>query len=531
MFELIEIDPTVRVEAVRRQLAQRRNRQILLVIPDEWGELDNTARMRLLQRQAQIQRCELALVTSNAQTRKAARELGIPVFARVEDAEGRVWQMDPALPLVEPRDPAAGLPEPPPWRREDVVAHRSTPTLHHARQQRIRSEERYRQPLPMWLRLAAYSFVGLLIILFVGGFTIYVLPAATITVVPGQAPVNTTLQLTANPDIDTPDLGINLLPGRLIETSLEVTGTIRTTGSTQRATDLARGSVVFVNSGGAAVSIPVGTVVSTGTGTPVLFRTTSAGELPGGIGQRVTVPIEAVEPGVTGNVRANSISVVEGAMRFRVTVLNPDGTFGGGAQMAPTVTQADRDNLLAQLQARTNELALGTLQQELQPGEWLPPETLQTFVIAQAFSAFNDEEAPELSLILRTLIQGVAVNEEITRQAMLAALEDTIPAQGMLVADSFQLQRLPGATPLGRSVQFTVAVSGDYIVPVAINEVRSAVAGLPPNEATAVLQARWNIARPPEIYLDPAWLGILPRFGSRIQVRVEYEADLPLPAP
>jgi hypothetical protein len=323
MFELIEVDPTVRVEAVRRQLAQRRNRQILLVIPNEWGELDNTARMRLLQRQAQIQRCELALVTSNEATRKAARELGIPVFARVEDAEGRVWQMDPALPLIDPRQPAVGLPEPPPWRQDDVVARQSAPTLHHARQQRIRSEERYRQPLPLWLQLAAYSFVGLLIIFFVGGFTIYVLPAATITVVPGKAPVNTTVQLTANPDIDAPDLEINLLPGRLIETSIEVTGTIRTTGSTQRATDLARGTVVFVNTGSAPVSIPVGTVVSTGTGTPVRFRTTAAGELPGGIGQQLTVPIEAIDPGVTGNVRANSISVVEGAMRFRSTRMGP----------------------------------------------------------------------------------------------------------------------------------------------------------------------------------------------------------------
>nr|HMN30397.1 baseplate J/gp47 family protein [Caldilineaceae bacterium] len=431
MTETLHIDPDSRLEAVRRQLTHYRGRQIVLLLPDGWSELDNTARMRLLQRQAQIQRSELALVTRQEATRKVASALGIPVFNRIEEAEERHWRMDPALPLVDLRKPAAGLPDPPPWRRPDLVQRMARPTLHQARQQRIRSEARYRQLLPTWLRLVGYSFAGALIVLLLGGFTIYVLPAATVTVTPGRAVVNTVVPLTANPDIDAPDLEVNLLPGRLVETSLELTGTLATTGLSQRPTDKATGTVVFVNTGSAPVSIPVGTVVSTGTGTPVRFRTVSAAELAGGQGAQVSVPIEALDPGVSGNTRANSISVVEGAMRFRVTVLNSNGTFGGGSQLAPTVTQADRDNLLAQLQEQTQARALETLQRELEPGEWLPPETVKTFVIAQAFSAFNDEETPELGLTLRTLIQGVAVNEATTREAMLSALQRAIPERGM----------------------------------------------------------------------------------------------------
>jgi hypothetical protein len=522
MTEILTVDPIARLEAVRRHLAKHRRKRILLDLPDEWTELDNAARMRLLQRQAQIQQCELGLVTRNEATRKAAQQVGVPVFHRVEDAEGRAWRMHSDLPPVDLRRPAAGLPDPPPWRRGDLVANMARPTLHHARQARIRSEARYRQPLPLWLRLVGYGMMGALMILLVGGFGVYVLPAATVTLVPGQAPISTQVQLTANPDIDTPDLDINLLPGRLVETSLELTGTIRTSGVSQRPTDKASGTVIFVNSGNTAVSIPVGTVVSTATGTPVLFRTVAAAELASGVGQRVSVPIEAVEPGTIGNVRANTISVVEGPLRFRVTVLNPNGTFGGGSQLAPTVTQADRDNLLAQLQEQTEARAVETLQQELQPGEWLPAETVKTFVIAQAFTAFNDEEAEELGLTLRTLIQGVAVNEATTREVMLAALQRTIPPRGKLVADTFQMQRIPGAVAIDRSVQFTVAVSGNYVVPIDPNEVRAAVSGLPPDEAASILQSRWNIARPPDIYLDPPWMNTMPRLGRRIQVRVEY---------
>lgn len=522
MTELLTIDPAARLEAVRRQLAQQRNRRVVLDIPDEWTELDNAARMRLLQRQAQIQRCDLAIATRNLTTRQVARQAGIPVFTDAEHAQRVRWRMDPSLPPVDLRRPELGLPDPPPWRRTDVVQGMARPTLHQARQKRIRSEERYRRELPLWLRLAGYTLSGALLVALLGGFALYILPAATITVTPGREPTGALLQLTANPDITEADLEVNLLPGRLMETTLEITGAMPTTGRAQRPSDTARGNVVFVNTGSAPANIPLGTIVSTGTGTPVRFRTTAPGELPGGAGVRVTVPIEAVDPGIVGNVRANAISVVEGALRFSITVVNPDATFGGGAELTPVVTQQDRDDLLAQLQQSTQERALQTLQEQLQPGEWLPPETLRTFVVAQAFNAFNDEETPELELTLRTLLQGVAVNEETTRTAMLSALQQQIPPRGMLVADSFRMERMPGATVLNRSVQFTVTVRGDYVVPIDPVEVRAAVAGLSPAEATRVFEQRWNITRPPEIYLDPDWLGILPRLGRRIQVRVDY---------
>jgi hypothetical protein len=522
MAEILTIDPGARLEAVRRQLAQQRKTQVLLNLPEGWDKLNNPARMRLVQRQAQIQRCELAVVTRDEATGRAARELGIPVFLRLEDVEGRTWRMDPPLPAMDLRRPAAGLPDAPPWRRDEVVGRMARPTHHHARQQRIKREARYRKPLPAWLRPAGYTLLGALLVALLGGFTFYVLPAATVVLTPGRAPVNAVIQLTANPDIGEPDLEVNLLPGRLIETSLELTGTIATSGVAQRPTDLARGSVVFVNTGSAPVSIPVGTVVSTGTGTPVRFRTLADAELAGGQGVQVTVPIEALEPGTVGNVRANSISVVEGAMRFRVTVISPNGTGGGGSQLAPIVTQQDRDNLLAELQTTTQARALERLQAELEPGEWLPPETVKTFVIAQAFDAFNDEETPTLGLTLRTLLQGVAVNEATTRQAMLTALQSAIPSRGKLVADTFRMERMPGATAIDRSVQFTVTVTGEYVVPIDPAEVRSAIAGLSPAEATTLLQSHWNIARPPEIYLDPEWPGTLPQFGQRIQVRVDY---------
>jgi hypothetical protein len=175
------------------------------------------------------------------------------------------------------------------------------------------------------------------------------------------------------------------------------------------------------------------------------------------------------------------------------------------------------------------------LEQELEPGEWLPPESVQSFTVAQVFDKFNDDEGNELSLTLRILAQGTALNQEQTNAAMLAALRRAIPERGRLVADSVAFRREPGAEAVGRQVTFTMTAQADYVVPIDAGEVKDTVAGLTPDAAAAALAARWPLDRAPEIYRDPEWRVTLPSFGSRIQVRVDYSdpsaAALPAQTP
>ena len=522
MTEILAISPRANMEAVRRRLAQTRTPHVALALPEDWRELENLARLRLLQRQAQIQHCQLALITRQEATRKLATSLGIPVFGKVKDVEGRTFQMYPELPLVNPRKPDQGLPEPPPWRRADIVARSARPTSHHARQERIRAEERARRPLPYWLRLFGYGVMGSALVVLLVAFARYVLPAATVTLVPGREPMRVSVGLIADGSVAEIDPENNILPARFIETNIEATGSLATTGSQQKASDRAVGQVVFNNLGSTPVTIPTGTVVGTSTGTPVNFRTTAPAELPGGVGTRVTVPIEAVEPGIQGNVRANTINTVNGALRFRVRVINTNGTGGGGAQLVRVVTQADKDNLLAQVQATVEPQALAQLEKELQPGEWLPPESVQTFVVSAVFDKFNDDEGDTLSLSLRVLAQGTALSQEQTNEAMLAALRNAVPERGRLVANSVAVQREPGAVAIGRQVQFTMTAQAEYVAPIDPDEVSHAVAGMTPEAAAALIAARWPVARPPELYRDPEWLDTLPIFPNRIQVRIQY---------
>ncbi|MBW7884047.1 MAG: baseplate J/gp47 family protein [Caldilineaceae bacterium] len=522
MTEIYRISPDASFETVRRMLGQLHHQRVALELPEGWLELDNVARMRLLQRQAQIQHCEIALITRHAATRTAARQIGVPVFAHPEEAARDRWHMTPLLPLIDPHHPDRGLPDPPPWRRADEVQRRARPTLYQARQRRIKTESLYRRPAPTWMRWAGNVVMSLLIVAVLAGFSYYVLPAATITLHPGRVPLETSVQLAAVAGLDSPDLEERRLPARLIKADLQEQGRLPTSGTSQKPTDKSVGEVVFSNLGNSPVTVPKGTTVSTGTGTVVEFRTTTEAQIDGAVGARVTVPIEAVEPGTIGNVRANTINNVGGALRFRVRVNNSNGTAGGGSALVPVVAQADRDRLVEILLDQAAAKAYDALAAQLEPGEWLPPESVQTFLVAQSFDQYNDEEATDLSGSVRVLVQGMAVNELDANNVILRTLERQVPAQARLVTDSIRVQRLPGGDFASNTVTFTMTVAADYTTPIDVDEVRELVVGKPRDEAIQEIQDRWLVNSAPDIYLDPAWQGTLPSLVSRIQVRVEY---------
>jgi hypothetical protein len=473
MTELYQVPPDASLEAVRRALGQWRNRRIALELPEGWLELNNVARMRLVQRQAQIQHNEIALITREPATRTAAKQVGVPVFSRVEQAAGDRWRMDPLLPLIDPRHPDAGLPEPPPWRRQEIVARQTMPTQRQARQRRIARETAYRKPTPAWMRIAGNVIMASLIVAALAGFTYYVLPAATVTLTPGHLPLQTDLAMTAIAGLEAADVQQAQLPARLVKAELLEQGAVPATGTSQKASGNAVGEVVFSNLSSAPVTIPINTLVSTSSGTPVQFRTLQEARVEGGVGQRVSVPVEAVEPGIEGNVRANTINTVVGALRFRLRVNNTNGTGGGGAELVSVVSQQDREQLVTILQGAAEAKAYDALLAQLEPGEWLPPESVQTFVVAQSFDQYSDEEAQQLSGSVRVLAQGLAVNEQEATDIIFTRLQDQVPERGRLVLDSVRAQRQPQSESTTSSVTFTMTVAADYTTPIDPDEVRA----------------------------------------------------------
>jgi len=451
-MEILQINSETSAEIVRRHLTRIKSKSVAFSIPEGWTELDNVAQMRLLQRQAQQQGIKLSLITREPATRRAAQQAGVPIYGHPEQAI-RNSRVDPTwsqiksilaqlqLPKIftqktpKRRSQQRYLADLSPQREQNLLRQPPVPKRHRLREIRLQNERRSRKnnrrkPLlggllqpKMWGPL----LMGGLLTALLTAFALYILPAATITLIPGREILEVTLSLTANPNIDIPDFEENQLPARIVEKTITESGGIATTGRQQKAAGKATGFVTFSNVGRQPVRIPAGTTVSTATGTQVSFRTTQPVNLEGGVGTRSTAPIEALEEGTQGNVRANTISTVQGSLRLRVRVSNPGGTTGGSSTLVSVVTQSDKDRLLDELKIQVAEMAVNYLQDEVEPGEWMPPEAVQTVVMSQLFDQFNDDEAGELQLNLRSLIQGTAVNDADVTFAMGRALDDAVP--------------------------------------------------------------------------------------------------------
>ena len=524
MVELLHVDEDTRVEALRLELARMGSGGVAVVLPKGSAQLESLTRLRLLQRQAQTRGQELALVTRDPSIRQNAKRLGIPVFGSEAILRMSRWRSGGTAPFIDSIHPGAGLPDPPPWRKQDgSIDPRvgARPSLDRSRRRRIRAARRYQGATPLWLQLIGYLFVGLFLVTFLGGFVYYVLPAATVTLVPGQRALETSVLLTADPQVEDSDLEQGLLSARLIETTVEATGSVATTGSGWSEVEPAEGKVVFTNLTNRTVRIPAGTIVSASTGDDVDFRILEDLEISGPLGTQAEVEIEATEPGILGNVPSNRIVTVAGGLRSRVRVTNPEATSGGENARVRYVRQEDKDRLLEQVYTVIRDVAYEKLSPELDAGEWMPEELIQTYITAQFFDNFNDEPAEELNLTLRVLIQGSAINRSASEEAAMVTLRKAVPERGQLVAESISFTVEPHTIVSGSSLRYSVTARGNYVIPIDVRAVSRTVTGLNAEEAARRLQEEWLLAREPEFYQDPAWFGTLPQIASRIQVRVE----------
>jgi hypothetical protein len=346
-------------------------------------------------------------------------------------------------------------------------------------------------------------------VLAVSTLLAFVVPVASVTLVPAQEPIAARVPVTARSDLEEAELSRNLVPARRVGQRVESDGTTAATGSRLAPAEPAGGLVVFTNRRPDSLEISAGTIVATSTGANVRFETLEPALLPGGIGQQVTVPVQALEPGVEGNVRAFSINTVEGSLALSVNVLNPEPMAGGTAQDVAVVTQGDKDRLRNEVLQQVTQDAYGALGELLEEGEFVPPETVGTLIVAETYDRFTDEEAEEVSLRLRLLATALAVDGSSAEEIALRALGERIPRRGRLLTDSVSFSR-SGATVLEEEdvtvIAFDMTASGVGVLDIDPAAVRAAIRGLTPEAAVAQLQDSWRLQSAPHLQLGPEWL-------------------------
>ena len=511
----LAVAPTV---AYARQVVQRAQTgaRLLFILPDSADNFAHQARLRLLRKDADAQGIELGLVTEDADIRYFAHLARIPVYA-TEEAARKHWRWPkPEAPLPPPHKMRPAVVAPPP----DAGINLRPPTLVTRPQGTVLlGEPRARVRRPWWHGLVAALFIGV-VALAMWTLTLYLLPQATVILVPARQQIVSSVDLTAQLGIDDADYPRKLVPARVVQARVEGSGTTPTTGHDQAPVGKAKGVVTFINRTPREITVPEGTVVRTTFGKSVRFRTLYEVKTPPGTGQRVEVEIEAVEPGLKGNVPALTINEIEGSLNISLRVSNPRATSGGTVETVAMVVQADKDRLLNELLAKLQRQAYTKLAENLRQGETIPPETVQTYVLATTYDRFAGEPADELGLQLQLLARGMAVDVDAARDLAKRSLRETAPKDKFLLEETLRTGE-PNFTLFEEdAVKFTLTASGEVLQPISASDVRAVLTGAPVDQAEALLMENFELAQPPKIKLTPAWLKHLPRLPSRIQVRV-----------
>ncbi|HVU70323.1 MAG TPA: baseplate J/gp47 family protein, partial [Ktedonobacteraceae bacterium] len=227
-------------------------------------------------------------------------------------------------------------------------------------------------------RTPVVIFTLIVLLLIVAGLLLYFVPTATVTISLQAQSYSQNVQLvaSANPASGTP----GEIQAQTLEYSTPVNGQSTASGQTRVGDTRAQGQVSFTNNGTADVVIPTGTIVQTTSG--IAFQT-QAEALVGHGGSFPAVPITAQQAGVSGNVGANTITVIPAESLSKIaannhvstqslslTVTNPQATSQGGARTVPAATQKDIDALKRTLHKQLQQNLTSWLNAQTHKGDF-----------------------------------------------------------------------------------------------------------------------------------------------------------------
>jgi hypothetical protein len=476
--------------SVRDRMSWAKTPRILLVWPKYEKVTLRQVDLKVLQRHALFLGAQLGLVTRTRHVREEAEALRIPVFESTGQAQRVAWPK-PRRRRWGRRPPRKNLRE----RREQVSVKEEAWRAHPA------------------VRVGAFilgvSSVLVLVALFI--------PRAQVTLQPESKVQSLVLPVVASPSVNTVFI-TGSIPAREKLVIVEGEHTVIVTGEAVIPQSKARGVVQFRNLTQQAVIVPAGTVVRTEDN--IRFATTRNSEVEAGVGKLLELPIEAVEGGLSGNVDAETILVVEGRLSPSLSVTNPEALRGG--REIPSVQASERDRKRAKdaLMKKLETEARAQLAEEMMAGDVLLEDT---FAVSQILSEEYDPPAgaasTKLTLTMQVEFSAVyASASDLTELASLA-LNASLPSGFRAASDALTLQSTtkPIVNDDG-SARWSVRVERTIVQQINNAQVTNIIQGHNTRRAQTILEKSLPLEDTPEINLSPSWWPWIPIVPFRISV-------------
>ena len=494
---VIQLDPHDDGTSIRDKMSWAKSPRILLVYPRRSRILAGTLDLRLLQRHAAALGGQLAVVAPLEEIRLAARDLGIPVYKTAAIAQRRTWKTDSSADTPLRRAPPPDLrqmrrevfPVEPPWRNL------------------------------LGIRLLFFS----LAVLAVLALLLLFVPSATVILTPETRIQNLAFSASSSLEVSSVNLA-GSLPARLISTASKRSKTSPVTGTLIIPDSPAAGLLRFSNLTTSVVAIPAGTVVRTVSNPPVRFATTMEAVVTAGVGRTIDVPVQAVEPGSSGNLPADVLVAIEGDLGTNLSVGNPSPTSGGSDRSALVQTAQDRTRLRAALVSEILAGCQTSLPKSLEPDDVYFPDSLSVGqVLSEMYFPADGQAGETLSLTMDVQCQAQFASSVDVNNLARLALDANLPVGfGPVTA---ALKTVQSGTPLTDAAGVTHwQVQAQRLLSARLDPLEAAqlVQGRKPADASQRLAESMRLDGLPEIKLVPAWWPWLPVVPFRIVVSTGY---------
>jgi hypothetical protein len=497
--QIIQLDSHDDYISARDKMGWSQASRILLVWPADKPVLRRQLDLVLLQRHSNTVGAQLALVTRDHLVCDHARQVGLPVFKSIRQAQSSPWRLD--------RSQRRRM------SRRLVAPDRTKPDLETMRQDA-------RPISPEWLgrpftRLAFFT-IGVLAFLSIAAVLV---PSAQLSLTPLTKTQEITLVVRVDPEAEIINLS-GVVPARATTVEVEGRSSKPTSGEISLPDQYASGLLTFTNLSDEAVHIPEGTVVRSTSELPIRFHTTKEGEVPAGVGETTSIPARATNPGRESNLTGGSLVVIEGPLGLTVTVHNALPTSGGTTQRIPAPSDDDRADLYSSLEKSLHQTALKEIQSTLGSEDWFySPSLTLTEVLESVYDPKDDQPADQLGLELRLEYQGLSVSGEDVSQLATDILNANLPDGYAPLPSSPEIEYLTplvanGTDRFSRQIHARREIQAQIGDSQAIN----LTLGLTPTDAVKRLANTLPLEGTPQLTLNPSWWPRLPYLPFRISV-------------
>ena len=498
--QILRLDPHDDVTSTCDKMNWGQTGRVLLIWPEHGRLLRRRVDLVLLQRHSSSLGAQLALVTSDPIVRFNARQLAIPVFKSLRQAQSAHWRVERRL----RKRPAPITQAPLPQNYDALEAMRQVA----------------HPPAQAWLaqpaaRIAFFT-LGVLAVLALAAI---LLPGAQVSLTPQTKTQTLTLEVRASPDQDNINLS-GIVPARALTAVVEGRDLIEASGVTRNPDRTASGKVVFTNLSDKPVSLPLGLVVRDLADPPVRFITIQSGELEAGPGITTTLSVRAMTPGEAGNLPASALTAIEGSLGLSLAATNPLPTQGGSDRRLPLPTSQDRQKLYEKLEAALRQSAQAEFEEQLSPGDLLFTQTLTiTHVLEQSYTPAEGQPSGQLELSLRLEYQAYSASKGDIDNLATVLLDANRPEGYLPLPDSLVVKQVsPVVMERPNLPHWKFSAQRMLYVDIPPAQAINLILGSRPAEAAEQLRAAWPLSTAPVINLSPAWWPSLPILPFRIMI-------------